>query len=80
MIPVKAPLPGVFFRRPSPSEPDFKKPGDPVAVGETIGVIEMMKSFTPVEAIQGGRFVAYLVESEGAVDVDDDLCHIEPTP
>lgn len=74
---VEAPLPGVFYRRPTPDAPDYKHPGDYVEAGETIGMIEMMKSFTPVDAPQSGRFVAYLVDTDEAVDIDQGLCEIE---
>lgn len=76
---VTAPLPGVFYRRPAPSSPDYKQPGDSVQAGETVGMIEMMKLFTPVESPQSGRFVGYLVDSDQDVDIDQGLCEIEPS-
>ena len=54
---VEAPLPGTFFRRPAPDQPPFKGEGDNVAVGDTVGLIEVMKTFTPVAA-EAGRLVA----------------------
>lgn len=74
---VNAPLPGIFYMRPSPSDPAFKQPGDAVAAGDTLGLIEVMKSFMPVESTVAGRFVRYLAESEEGVDADQPICEIE---
>ena len=40
-----APLPGVFYRKPAPDKPAYKSEGDIVAVGDVVGLIEVMKSF-----------------------------------
>lgn len=47
---VEAPVPGTFYRKPSPDEPVFKSEGDAVAAGDTLGLIEVMKTFAPVVA------------------------------
>ena len=47
---IQTPLPGTFYRSPAPGEMAFKGPGDPVGVGDTVGLIEVMKSLTPVVA------------------------------
>lgn len=54
-------LPGIFYHRPSPDEPVFKTPGDKVAAGDVIGLIEIMKSFNEVKAERGGTFVRYAI-------------------
>lgn len=64
---IQAPLPGTFYRAPAPGEPFFKADGDAVAVGDTIGLIEVMKSFTPIVAEEPGTLVAFHVENEDAV-------------
>jgi acetyl-CoA carboxylase biotin carboxyl carrier protein len=50
----EAPVPGTFFRKSAPDQPPFKGEGDDVAVGDTLGLIEVMKTFTPVVAGDGG--------------------------
>ncbi len=70
-------IPGVFYLKPTPDDQPFKQPGDMVAVGETVGLIEVMKSFMPVEAEESGRLVRFLVASEEAVDAGQPLCEIE---
>ncbi|MGL4396392.1 MAG: acetyl-CoA carboxylase [Hyphomicrobium sp.] len=54
-------LPGLFYQYPSPGEPPFKAAGDAVAVGDVIGLIEIMKSFNEVRADCAGKLVRYLV-------------------
>jgi acetyl-CoA carboxylase biotin carboxyl carrier protein len=62
-----SPLPGVFYRAPAPDKPPYKSAGDPVAAGDIVGLIEVMKTFTPVLAEEAGQFARFLVENEGAV-------------
>jgi hypothetical protein len=49
-----SPLSGVFCRAPGPNGPPFQSAGDAVAAGDTVGLIEVMKTFTPVLAEEGG--------------------------
>lgn len=74
---IEAFIPGIFYMKPSPDDPPFKQPGDMVAAGDTIGLIEVMKSFMPVEAEEAGRLVRFLVASEDAVDAGQPICEIE---
>ena len=64
---ILSPLPGTFYRRPSPDQPIFKEVGDVVAVGDVIGLIEVMKSFNEVQADQAGTLTAFLVDDEEPV-------------
>jgi hypothetical protein len=50
MAQILSPLPGTFYRRPAPDKPPYKDEGDTVAVGDVIGLIEVMKSFHEVKA------------------------------
>ncbi len=64
---ILSPLPGTFYRRPSPDQPAFKEVGDTVAVGDVIGLIEVMKSFNEVQADQAGTLTAFVAEDEEPV-------------
>ena len=64
---ILSPLPGTFYSRPSPDQPAFKVVGDTVAVGDVIGLIEVMKSFNEVTADQAGTLVAFIAEDEEPV-------------
>lgn len=62
-----SPLPGTFYRKPSPDAAPFKNVGDTVAVGDVIGLIEVMKSFNEVRADQAGTITAFLADDEEPV-------------
>ena len=66
-VQIVAPLPGTFYRKPTPDAAPFKSDGDEVAVGDVIGLIEVMKSFHEVKADRAGRISAFLIENEDAV-------------
>jgi acetyl-CoA carboxylase biotin carboxyl carrier protein len=74
---VEAPIPGTFYRRPAPDQPVFKSEGDSVAIGDTVGLIEVMKTFNTVIADEAGRLVAFHVENEDAVMAGQPLYDIE---
>ena len=77
IVTLPAPIPGTFYRRPSLNDPPFKSEGDRVAVGDAIGLIEVMKTFTQVSAEQAGRLKRFLVENEDPVQAAQPLCEIE---
>jgi acetyl-CoA carboxylase biotin carboxyl carrier protein len=52
---LKSPMVGVVYVSPEPSAPPFVKLGDPVAVGDTVLLIEAMKVFNPIKAHCAGR-------------------------
>jgi biotin carboxyl carrier protein len=64
---IVTPVPGTFYRRPDPDSEPFKNEGDSVEAGETIGLVEIMKNFQPVEAESGGTLAEFLVANEDAV-------------
>ncbi len=64
---ILSPLPGVFYRKPAPDQPPFKTEGDAVAVGDVVGLIEVMKSFHEVKADATGQVAAFLVDDEDAI-------------
>ena len=44
----RAPLSGRFYGRPTPDKPPFVRPGDVVKTGQTIALLEVMKTFNRV--------------------------------
>jgi acetyl-CoA carboxylase biotin carboxyl carrier protein len=74
---VLSPLPAIFYRRPSPETPPYKADGDPVAQGEVVGLLEVMKQFTEVHADVSGKIVRFLVENEASVEPEQPLLLIE---
>ncbi len=74
---MSCPLPGTFYRKSAPEAPNFKEVGDKVAEGEAIGLIEVMKTFTPVTAETAGTIAAFHVDNEDAVMAGQPLLDIE---
>ena len=76
MATIRCPIPGTFYRRSSPEAPPFKEPGAPVAVGDVIGLVEVMKTFHEIKADQAGTVVAYLIDNEDPVDAGQDVLEL----
>ena len=74
---VRAQMPGTFYRRPDPESDPYVEEGDQVSAGDTVGLIEVMKSFHEVKAEEEGTIARFLVESEEAVDAGQDLVEME---
>lgn len=64
---ILSPLPGTFYRRPTPDADVFKSEGDTVAAGDVVGLIEVMKSFHEVTAEEAGTITKFLLENEDPV-------------
>jgi hypothetical protein len=62
-----SPLPGTFYRKPSPDAAPYKNEGDAVKKGEVIGLIEVMKSFHEVHADADGTIEKFHADNEDAV-------------
>jgi acetyl-CoA carboxylase biotin carboxyl carrier protein len=74
---VRAQMPGTFYRRPDPESDAYVEEGDQVSAGETVGLIEVMKSFHEIKAEEEGTIARFLVENEEAVDAGQDLVEME---
>lgn len=66
-IEIKSPLPGVFYRKPSPESAPFKNDGDAVAADDVIGLVEVMKSFHEVKAGVAGKNIRFSVDDADAI-------------
>lgn len=64
---LRSPLPGTFYRRPSPEAPPFVADGAAVAAGDVIGLVEVMKTFHEVRAEAGGANARFLLDNEDPV-------------
>ena len=74
---IRSPLPGTFYRRPAPDQPPYKEVGDSLAKGDTIGLVEVMKSFHEVKSEVEGKIVKFLVENEDPVQAGQSLAEVE---
>lgn len=59
---VLAPMTGICYLRPDPSSPAYVDIGGSVAEGDTVALVEVMKTFAAVAATAAGSLVDVLVE------------------
>jgi acetyl-CoA carboxylase biotin carboxyl carrier protein len=74
---VKSPMVGTVYMQPSPEAPAFIKVGDTVAGGQTLMIVEAMKTMNPIPAPKGGKIVEILVEDGQPVEFGEPLVVIE---
>ena len=70
---VRAPMVGTFYSSPAPDKPVFVSVGQVVKAGDTLGIIEAMKMFNPIEAEVSGTVLAIQCESGQPVEFDQPL-------
>jgi len=75
---VTAPTLGVYYRRASPEQPPFVEVGTVVKAGDTVCLIEVMKTYTRVEAPCAGRVAELAVEDGAMVEFGQTLMWIDP--
>ncbi len=75
--PIHSPLPGTFYRRPAPDQPEFIADGADVAVGDVIGLVEVMKSFHEVKAQSAGMNIRFAVENEAPITAGAVLAELD---
>ena len=73
IIAITAPSAGVFYRRPDPDSPPYVEVGSKVEPGDTLALIEVMKSFAPIVSEVKGEVVDILVEDGAAVEYGQKL-------
>ena len=76
---ISAPMPSRFYRSPSPDEPPFVQAGDMVSAGEPVGVLEVMKTYNPVEAPFDCEILEILAEDGDAVEYSQPLFRVKQT-
>jgi acetyl-CoA carboxylase biotin carboxyl carrier protein len=74
---VKSPMVGTVYLQPEPGADPFVKVGDTVSAGQTLMIIEAMKTMNPIPAPKGGRIAAILVEDGQPVEFGEPLVAIE---
>jgi biotin carboxyl carrier protein len=77
-VEVKAPMAGVFYRRPAPDEPPYVELGSPVDKKETLGLLETMKVFQKLKSPAAGK-VAGIAAEDGSPVADGDLLFVIET-
>ncbi len=74
---VTSPMVGTVYLSPEPGAAAFVKLGDNVSEGQTIMLIEAMKTYNPVRASRSGKIVQILVSDSTPVEFGEELMVIE---
>lgn len=74
---VKSPMVGTAYRAPEPGASPFVREGDQVKEGQTIMIVEAMKTMNNIPAHKSGTVSRILVENEQPVEFGDVLMVIE---
>ena len=75
---IKSPMVGTVYLSPSPEEPTFIQVGKKIKKGDTILIIEAMKTMNQIPSTIGGTVKEILVNNESPVEFDTPLVIIEP--
>ena len=75
---IKSPMVGTVYLSPSPEEPTFIKVGKKIKKGDTILIIEAMKTMNQIPSTIEGTVKEILVNNESPVEFDTPLVIIEP--
>jgi len=70
---IRSPMVGTYYASPNPDSPAFVKVGQTVKAGETLGIIEAMKMFNPIEADVSGTVRAILVTTGQPIEFDEPM-------
>jgi acetyl-CoA carboxylase biotin carboxyl carrier protein len=74
---VTSPMVGVAYLAPEPNAAHFIKVGDKVSEGQTLCLIEAMKTFNPIRAPKGGTITQILIGNGQPVEFGEALVVIE---
>ena len=74
---VKSPMVGTVYLQPNPGSPAFVQIGDMVEAGQTLFIIEAMKTMNPVPAPRAGKLLEILIEDTQPVEFGEPLAIIE---
>ena len=73
---VKSPMVGTVYLQPEPGAPPFVRVGDHVAEGQTLLIVEAMKTMNPIPAPASGRLLEMLVADGQPVEFGEPLAVI----
>ena len=73
---VKSPMVGSVYLQPEPGSDAFVKVGDTVTAGQTLMIIEAMKTMNPIPAPKAGKVLEILVEDGQPVEFGEPLAVI----
>jgi acetyl-CoA carboxylase biotin carboxyl carrier protein len=78
LVGIRAPLPGTFYRAPTPGADPYVKVGSRVEEDTVVGLVETMKLFNSVHANVRGEVVEFLVDDAEPAGQDAVLILVRP--
>lgn len=75
-VDIHAPLPGTFYRAPSPGAPPFAEVGQPVEPDSIVGLVETMKMMNSIVAGCRGEVIEICIENGTLVEKEDVLMRL----
>ena len=73
---IKSPNYGLFYAQSEPGAPPYVKIGDMIKAGDTVGLLETMKTFTAISSPSDGEVLAIHVKNEEMLEPDQPLVSI----
>jgi len=74
-IEVRAPMSGIFYRKPAPDQAPYVEEGDTVKKKQILALLETMKVFQKVTSPTDGKVIKIIAENETPLR-DDDLMFV----
>jgi acetyl-CoA carboxylase biotin carboxyl carrier protein len=74
---VKSPMVGTAYLSPEPGKAVFVNIGDKVTAGQTLLIIEAMKTFNPIKAPKAGTLKQVIIENAQPVEFGEPLMIVE---
>ena len=70
---IRSPMVGTYYASANPDSAPYVRVGQTVKAGDTLGIIEAMKMFNPIEADVSGTVRAVLVETGQPIEFDEPM-------
>ncbi len=74
---VRSPMVGTAYRSPDPNAAPFVQVGDQVREGQTLMIVEAMKTMNQITCPRAGKVISVLVEDGQPVEYDEPLLIVE---
>tara|TARA_B100001029_G_C15010385_1_gene423865 strand:+ start:908 stop:1279 length:372 start_codon:yes stop_codon:yes gene_type:complete len=72
-----SPMVGIIYLTPEPNKPQFVKEGDHIKQGDTVAIIEAMKTYSNVRASKSGIVKKIYINNGSPVEYGEKLFSIE---
>lgn len=78
LVPITAPMNGIFYRSPSPGAPPFVNVASAIKANDVICIIEVMKLFSSIRTPSDGIVEEIVVENEASVVAGQPVMWLRP--